>query len=314
MEEEYMNIIDQVWSKKKHLTKDRWWFFPTVHRHVNKIVCGEPLDGASEGLNYKLKNLGFKSEHGVSVGFGDGSKEFKLMNEGIVNKFTLFELSEERIKVATENAESYGLTDRIQIIKGDYNLHEFDEDVDFVHWNNSLHHMLNVGEAVKWSFEILVNGGLFYMDDFVGPSRFQWTDAQLQLGTRIRHILPDTYLNDTRKPDKLLNRTVLRPDSRLIEKGDPSEAADSSAILDYINKYFPDADISLTGGCIYNPVLNDVFSNIDESDEKDKTILELLLIIDDLATNSGVETLYATALAIKNDNILKLIKRKIRGL
>ena len=311
MEEEYMNVVDRVWSNKKNLSKNRWWMFPTVHRHVNKLVCGEPLDWASAGLNYKLQNLGIKFEHGVSIGFGDGSKEFKLMNDGIVNKFTLFELSEERIKVATNKAKLYGLTDRVQFIRGDYNLHKFDEDVDFVHWNNALHHMLNVEEAVKWSYEILVNGGVFYMDDYVGPSRFQWTDAQLQLGTRIREILPDRYLKNMVEPDKLLNRTILRPDVRSIEKMDPSEAADSSSILDNIKKYFPDADINLTGGCVYNPALNDVFSNINESDEKDKTILELLLIIDDLATKAGVEALYATALAIKNDNILKMIHRKI---
>lgn len=314
MEKEYMDKIDKEWSNKRKVSKSRWWMVPSILRHVNEIVCGEPLEGVSSGLNYKLKKLGFKFEHGVSVGFGNGSKEFKLMEEGIVNKFTLFELSEERIKIASDNADLQGLSDRVEFIKGDYYIHKFDEDVDFVHWNNSLHHMINVEKAIKWSFEILINGGVFYMDDFVGPSKFQWADAQLQLATRIRQTLPDIYLKNRRKPGKMLDRTISQPNAQDIEKADPSEAADSSAILDNIKKYFPNADINLTGGCVYHTALNDILCNIDESDEKDKTILDLLLIIDELATKSGVETQYATVLAIKNDNILKLISRKIRGL
>ena len=77
---------------------------------------------------------------------------------------------------------------------------------------------------------------------------------------------------------------------------DPSEAADSERIIQSVKKYFPNAEITLTGGVIYHHALNDILQNFDE--EKDKWVLNLFMIIDDLCTDLG-ETHYATALAIK---------------
>lgn len=294
--------IGDNWSEeslKKHPKGIRWWESSTIHRHINKLVCGEPVDGVSKGLITRLNDLGLTFEHGVSVGFGDGTKEFEILKEGLVKKFTLFELSDVRIENARQQAKKLGFEDRVKFIKGDCFQCEFTEKVDFVHWNNSLHHMFDVSKAVEWSYQILETGGIFYMDDFVGPTRFQWSDEALELGTKIRNTLPDMYLKNPYEPSKLLNREISRPDTDKIRNKDPSEAADSNRILDSIMEYFPDAEIILTGGTIYHMTLNDILHNIDESDLKDKTILDLLLIIDELATELGIESHYAAVLGKK---------------
>jgi len=315
--------IDSHWSEKtkqKGPSKVRWWEFPAILRHINEIVCGKPVDGFSKGLQLELKKLGKNFEHGVSVGCGIGIKEFELMKEGIVKNFTLFELSTERIKQAREKAEGLGLLDRVEFIQGDCFSHEFKRKVDFVHWNNALHHMLDAKKAVKWSFDILSPGGVFYMDDFVGPTRLQWSDEALKLGTRIRKVLPSTFLKNPYQEGSYLSKEVTRPDAKELEYGDPSEAADSSNIMQSVKKYFPNAKIKLTGGLIYNTTLSDVLYNINESDEKDKAILELLLIIDELSLNSGVENQYATVLAVKekletrHERVITLNRRILQNL
>ncbi len=257
------------------------------------------MDGFSKGLQLELKKIGTGFEHGVSVGCGNGTKEFELMKEGIVRRFTLFELSTEMIKQAREKAKSLGLLDRVELIQGDCFSHEFKEKVDLVHWNNALHHMLDTKKAVRWSFDILSPGGVFYMDDFVGPTRFQWSDESLKLGTRIRKILPKDFLRHPYKKGSYLPRELARPSVEEMKCSDPSEAADSSSIIKRVKEYFPNAKIKLTGGLIYHTTLNDVLYNINESDEKDKAILELLLIIDELSLNSGVESQYAAVIAVK---------------
>ena len=294
--------IDSYWSEKakqKRLSRTRWWESAIVLRHINRIVCGQPVDGFSKGLRLELRELGMVFEHGVSVGCGNGTKEFDLMTEGIVKRFTLFELSTERSKQARDKAETLGLSDRVQLVQGDCFFYEFSEGVDLVHWNNSLHHMLDTRRAVEWSFDILTPGGVFYMDDFVGPTRFQWSDEALRLGTRIRGILPKDYLRNPYQEGSDIPAGVARPDPRKLEASDPSEAADSGGIIRSIRECFPDAKIKLTGGLIYHTTLNDILHNIDESDEKDRAILQLLLIIDELSLNSGVESQYAAALAVK---------------
>lgn len=294
--------IDSCWSekaKRRGLPKIRWWEFPAILRHINQIVCVKPVDGFSKGLQLELKKMGRVFEHGVSVGCGDGTKEFELMKEGIVKRFTLFELSTEMIKQARRKAESLGLLDRVELIQGDCFLHEFTEKVDLVHWNNSLHHMLDTKKAIKWSYDILSPGGVFYMDDFVGPTRFQWSDEALKLGTRIRRVLPKDFLKDPHRKGRYLSRELTRPNARRLKDSDPSEAADSSSIMQSVKEYFPNAKIKLTGGLIYHATLNDILHNINESDEKDKAILELSLIIDELSLNSGVESQYAAVIALK---------------
>jgi len=311
MEEDIKQKIDDAWSQNnKYPPKSKWWQFPLIYQHINQIVCGKPLDGINTGLNLCLKNMGITFEHGISVGFGDGTKEFQLMKEGIVKNFTLFELSEERIKIAREKYDLLGLKDNVEFINGDCFSYKFDKKVDFVHWNNSLHHMMDVDQAVKWSYNILINGGVFYMDDYVGVSRFQWSEDELRFGELIRNTLPDIYLKNSNYPDVLLDKNLSIPDAKMLEESDPSEAADSDQILASVKKYFPDAEIHLTGGIVYHLALSDILSNINEADVKDETILKLLLIIDELATKSGIKTQYATALAVKKDNLVNRIWKK----
>ena len=147
----------------------------------------------------------------------------------------------------------------------------------------------------------------------MGPNRFQWSDAALDLCTRIRRTLPDKYLQSPHSTDRFLDRTVSRPDIQKMEEADPSEAADSQRILENVRKYFPKAEITLTGGIIYHTALNDVLANIDEFDLTDKAILDLLLIIDELATKSGIESQYAAALAVKTrKSYSQIVKDKVR--
>ena len=80
------------------------------------------------------------------------------------------------------------------------------ESYELVHWNNSLHHMLNVEEAVEWSWKVLKPGGLFYINDIVGPDRFQWTDTMLLEATAVRQSLPERFLVNPRNPSKLMSR------------------------------------------------------------------------------------------------------------
>ena len=119
------------------------------------------------------------------------------------------------------------------------------EQYDFVHWNNSLHHMFDVDKAVEWSKNILRSGGLFYMDDFIGSSRFQWPDEQLAFATRVRQVFKNTkYLTNPRIDLLSLKTKISRPSEKKLIKQDPSEAADSERIVDAIYKHFPDVSFS----------------------------------------------------------------------
>lgn len=224
-------------------------------------------------------------------------KEMKLLREGVVQAFDLYELADTRIAAGREMAQKQQLLLHAHFIQGDaFQLANEPEQYDLVHWNNSLHHMLNVEAAVDWSWKILKPGGLFYMDDFVGPDRFQWSPQMLLAATAVRQSLPDRLLVNPHKPATMLPRIVKKPDPEKLRQSDPSEAADSSRILNCVQRRFPGADIVLTGGVIYHLALSDLLANFTE--EGDLPLLERLLEVDDICTAMG-ETHYATALAFK---------------
>jgi ubiquinone/menaquinone biosynthesis C-methylase UbiE len=299
--------IGKYWSDMKKNSSNnnlilRWWQSPHIVQHINNSICGLNIPGASQGLLSLVKHkydhlLPFKK--GISVGGGSGQKEMQLLKQGIVNSFDIYELSHECIASGKKLAKQYSLTEKINFIHGDAFEMEKDPDkYNIVHWNNSLHHMPDVFQAVKWSKMVLKKGGLFYMDDFVGPSRFQWPDEQLKIGSKIRTIFKGTkYLKNPKKnTNATLPTKLLKPDPDVLKKVDPSEAADSERIIDAIYTYFPNAYVKPTGGVIYHLALSDILHNLDE--EEDKYLLDLLMIIDEQCTQLG-QTHYAIALATK---------------
>jgi len=299
--------IGYRWSKvsrknsKRKQYKLKWWQSSHVIKYVNQLVCGEPVSGFSQGLinivrKYAGGSIPFKK--GISIGGGNGQKEINLIKQGIVENFDLYELSKERISAGIELARKQLIGDKINFIYGDaFELDTEPEIYEFVHWNNSLHHMLDVEKAIEWSKNVLKIGGLFYMDDFVGASRFQWPDEQLEIATKVRRVFQhSSYLSNPKCRFFSLPAKVTRPNKEKLIKKDPSEAADSDKIIDAIYKYFPNAEIKNTGGVIYHLALSDMIHNFDE--KNDKILLDLLMIIDELCSKLG-QNHYGIALAIK---------------
>lgn len=299
-------IIGNHWSnvskKKSEVAQvSRWWQSPYIIKHINKVVCGKEVSGSSQGLIELMKdkmNNFIPFKRGISVGGGNGEKEMNLIEQGIVQSFEVYELSQVRISQGKALAKEHSLEGKMHFIYGDaFDMITKTEQYDFVHWNNSLHHMLDVDKAVEWSRKILKQNGLFCMDDFIGSSRFQWPDTQLEIATRIRKVFEKSkYMINPNNDNKPLSATMVRPNEKKFIEIDPSEAADSERIVEAIYRYFPNAEVKYTGGVVYHQVLNDMLNNFDEKD--DNILLDLLMIIDELCAKLG-QTHYGIALAIK---------------
>ncbi|RKP45599.1 class I SAM-dependent methyltransferase [Trinickia fusca] len=287
------------YSKTNTLTT-RWWESDYIVRRINRRVCGEPLPGLSSGL-HRLALQRFADRvpfaRGVSVGCGTGSKERNVIKSGLVRHFTLFELSSVAIDQGRAQAAEAGLSENMTFRMEDGLVAETQEAVyDLVYWNNSLHHMFDVKAALEWSWRVLRKGGVLLMDDFVGPTRMQWSDQLLAINTSVRQAIPPQYLGVPGRPGQVLPTAVGRPTLAGIMSVDPSECADSANILPELTRIFPNPWVLKTGGGIYHLALNDVLHNIVAAQDYD--LLEKLLELDDMCAEKG-ETHYAVAIAVK---------------
>lgn len=270
----------------------RWWQSPTVVRHINRRVCGQPVDGVHAGFHRRLAEFASPICKAVSVGCGNGAKEIGLVLSGQVKEFHLFEISAERVKAGKARAADLGVSGRVHFHLADAFEACRATDFDLVYWNNALHHMMDVRAAVEWSRDRLKDDGVFAMDDFVGPSRFQWSDRSLEFASKFRSSLTAGRLISPSDPSKSLVAAIKRPTIEDMIKADPSEAADSDNIIPALRFVFPDVTIQFTGGAIYHLGLNDVLANFKEDEEG----LGIALLLDDALSEMG-ENQYAIALA-----------------
>ncbi len=230
---------------------------------------------------------------GISVGCGEGAKEISLARIGLVDHFDLYEISEVRAEKGRALAEAQGVSDKVAFHTRD----AFQEDLgqyDLVYWNNALHHMLDTNDAVRWSRDRLKKGGSFVMDDYVGRNRLQWSSAEMDVAEKVRRLLPERFLRDPLNLDREL---PLRPLPLSVEewiRRDPTECADSENIIPAITSYFPEAEITYTGGVIYHLALNDVIAHFDE--DEDRHLLSALLMADLAYARAGL-THYAVVIA-----------------
>lgn len=277
-----------------------WWHNPFVVRSVNKRICGEAIDGRSQGLIRWLRDVYgplFPLENGISVGCGDSSKELLFIKAGIVRRFDLYELSEKHIEKGRKLSRQENLEEHMIFHHGNAIEQVQESDVyDFVTWNDALHHMPDTDQALAWSRKVLRSGGIFALDDFIGASRFQWPNRQLETATAIRKAIDPKYRAIPQSPWTLLPVEVDRPSIQYMCETDPSEAADSDQILPAIRRHFPEATIRPTGGVVYHLALNPIMHNFHP--RKDRALLGILMLLDDQCIVAG-DTQYAAAIGQK---------------
>lgn len=295
--------IGGYWSTQYSQTSTlttRWWECDYIVKRINRNVCGEALPGMSAGL-HRVASERFADRlpfgRGVSIGCGTGSKERRVIQSGLVEHFTLFELSSVAVEQGRAQAEQAGLAQNMTFRLEDGLTAETGEGVyDLVYWNNALHHMFDVKAALEWSRRVLRQGGVLLMDDFVGPNRMQWSDRLLDINTAVLSALPRDYLRHPMRPGFWVSPRAERAPVSAVIAADPSECVDSVNILPELMRIFPDAWVRKTGGGIYHVALNDVLHNIVAA--QDYALLDQLLDLDEQCVGIG-ETHYALAIAVK---------------
>ncbi len=278
------------------VTRVRWWEDDTTKRHINGIL-GHPNVTELHGAFHEeiAKRLARKSGlRAISVGCAAGTKEMSLMPMTGISKFDLFDISPANIQFGKEEAARQGILDRVNLRVGNALDLNIGDSYDLVYWNNALHHMPSVSDAIRWSRERLKPGGLLAMDDFVGPNRFQWTNENLSWATKVRQSLPNRFLRNPYAPEHQVPREIVRPTPEEVVAIDPSEAMDSERIVSSLLEAFSDCEIIPTGGALYHLALNDIFCNFQSED--DLVLLRQILMLDQALADHGT-TQYAVAFA-----------------
>ncbi len=194
----------------------------------------------------------FADAHALSLCCGDGAFERQLVAAGVFGSVTGLDLSPARVEAA--NAARGAWAGRLAYEVGDANSGEFGTACyDVVFAKAALHHV----EALEAMFDgvrrCLRPGGRLATIDFFGPTRFQWTDRQLELANAFLQRLPDALV---RRSDGSLHRGLQRPTVQHMIALDPSEAVRSGELLDVLRASMRIEHEFDAGGAVLNLVFD----------------------------------------------------------
>ncbi len=232
---------------------------------------------------------------GISVGCGVGTKEMAVLELGAIDIFECYEVSGAAIEHGRTIAAQRGLQDRMIFHHADAFMSDVKDDFDLVYWNNALHHMMDVREAVRWSKSKLKEGGVFAIDDYVGATRNQHSDGLVEWGSELMACLPERLRRHWNGKD-IMPPFVGRVDLEELKKIDPSECADSASILPAIEEIFPGCEVIKTGGAAYFVALMHTFHNF--TSETDIALLNVILNAD-REVSVRIESQYAVVIGQK---------------
>ena len=191
---------------------------PAVRLYINRrIGNGEPLWPIEM---FKRFVGGRVFNRALSVGCGSGALERDLMAQGLCLRIDAFDGSIVSLHEARTLADVSGFGRRIGYFAADFNRPAFPRRAfDLVLFHQSAHHVERLERLYRAVLHTLTPDGVLYLDEYVGPSRFDWDDRPEMLDEH-RRLFAST-------PQELRAVPVLPPP---IRPDDPSEAFRSSDI------------------------------------------------------------------------------------
>jgi len=275
-----------------------WWDLPQVQSRWNRLITGD-----SRVTSYRYiaeKYLAGRTVTALSLGCGTGAAEIRWAECGRFSRIDAYDLSAPRIARAAQVAEQQGWNDILHYAVGDmYNMRIADNAYDVVLVEQSLHHFSPLETVLRTISRSLKPDGLFILHEFVGPSRFQWTDRQLTVVNSLLRILPEKY--KTKWDSAEIKKEVFRPSRWRMHYNDPSEAVESSNILSQLAIHFDIVEMKEYGGTVLHLLLYEIAHHFLPGDPEAEKWLALFFEVEDLLLQTG---------ELPSDHIVAVCKNK----
>src|SRR5881296_2786537 len=256
---------------------------PLVQERINIKVSGTAQMNRFEYFLERYLRGKMPVERALTLGSGVGELERGLCQYGFARFHEGLDLSDEAVQIATQTAQSAGF-DHIRYRTADLNTVVLaGASYDMIFGVSSIRHVENLEHLFSQVQRAIKPGGYFFLDEFVGPSRFQWTDVQIQIMNDQLQQLPKHLCRLISDRAKFKER-VIRKSLPYMAAADPSEAVRSSEIVPLLAEYFRILEIKGYGGAILHELLYDIAGNFCEENPGSLDCLRKLFEVEDQLT------------------------------
>lgn len=275
--------IKSAWSHV-NAPPTNWWDIPAVNRRWNTLITGSATMGYHQYIVQKW--LGDKNDLlALSLGCGTGHNELTWASFHKFERIDAYDLSTQRIQAAASMATGSGYENVIRYAVGDV----FDIDIhtdfyDVIMVEQSLHHFSPLEKILVRIADFLKKDGYLLVNEYVGPTRFQWTDRQLEVANGLLAVLPAKY--KTLWQSSQLKKNVVKPSHLRMILGDPSEAIESAKIVPLLGSLFDNVELKGYGGSILHLLFNGITHNFLKDDEETRNYLRMIFDAEDMLLES----------------------------
>ncbi len=275
---------DKPWGHTE-CSERHWWEIPEVRARWNLMMTGDVNTDYFTYFHRQHIGAGKKLK-GLALGCGTGHNELELASKGFFESIDAYDLSHSRIEQARERAAVADHGNIVDYAVGDvFSVEMPHEAYDMVMVRQSLHHFSPLESAIERIIGALKPDGWFVFNEFVGPSRFQWTDDQLDAVNGLLARLPERYR--VRWKSGTVKRRVHRPGRLGMMLYDSTEAKESSRILPLIERMMRFADVRGFGGNVLQLLFKDIAHNFMRDDEETKQLLRTCFEAEDEMLSAG---------------------------
>ncbi len=220
-----------------------WESPPSIAAALNALVSDDP--GVTP-LQFFLAHYGPFAQV-AELGCGDGILINFLLQADPNLRIDAYDLSLASLERSRALiAPLDGAAQRCRLIRIDLNAEALPHDLyDAVLTTGSMHHIENLDFCFGNMRRSLKAGGLLWLNDYVGPNRFQWSDTQMRLANELLAMVPARWR---------LRNQVTRFDASAIREVDPSEAVAPQHIPAALGAHFEIVQSWPRGGTLLAPI------------------------------------------------------------
>lgn len=279
--------LDAAWGDPRTWVAEglQWMHLPAVQQAVHRRVSGEP----------GLDNLHWFLRHAAAAGSGPfgrvlvlgcGLKQIErtLVREGHAAEAVAIDLSAQVVERSRADRDRplsvhYLQADMNALPLGDAGFRR--GSFDAVIGVSSVHHCARLDALYASLHALLAPGGWLFLDEYIGPERFQYSRAHMDFLNAVADTLPDRLLT-TRSGQ--LRRGFRSPTVEEVVAVDPTEAVNSTRIVPALHPRFRIEALKPYGGSLLQLLLAGVAQNF-MGDEQPH--LQALIRAEDEALRSG---------------------------
>jgi SAM-dependent methyltransferase len=151
---------------------------------------------------------------------------------------------------------------------------------------SSIHHVEKLEHLFAQVRDALRPGGYFFLDEYIRPTKFQWTNEQLRVMNEQLDTLPESLKRSVSEPGTYKTR-VIRKTIAYVNEADPSEAVRSAEIVPLLSRYFQILELNGYGGSMLHELLYDIAGNFNRENPGSLEHLHSLFQLEDELIAAG---------------------------